>query len=259
MSAENFRVRPILLLGDPGIGKTYLATELAKSLSGKMEKVSASGVGFLLNGSQSTWTGAKCGQIFKALAEGETTSPVFIVDEVDKMGDSARSNLGGSMLPVLLELLEPGTAVCFKDEFFEMDFDASRIVFILTANDLSSVPEPLRSRVEIFDVPRPQAGQRMRIIKSEFKELNRLTNSKIKLDVATSKELANRIDFDMRRTGSLVRECFIAALMDGKKTAKIVFPNDERTKVFDGSSKYHGTKTGFMQKIPEYKKPVNGY
>lgn len=241
MGAKNFRVRPILLLGEPGIGKTYLAMELAKSLGGAMEKVSASGAGFMLNGSQSTWTGAKCGQVFKALAEGETTSPVFILDEIDKMGDDERHPI----LPVILELLEPGTAAIFKDEFFEMNFDASRIIFVLTANSLNNVPEALRSRVEIFNVPRPDVDQRMRIIKAEMKGLRTTTGQKIQLDKASSTMLANRTDIDMRRTSSIVRDAFVQAIMDNKKTAIVIIPDDNQCR----------SKIGFLLGDFSTKKP----
>lgn len=242
MGAKSFRVRPILLLGDPGIGKTYLAMALASSLGGSMEKVSAGGSGFHLNGSQSTWTGAKCGQVFKALAEGDTTSPVFIIDEIDKMGEDDRNPI----LPILLELLEPGTAATFKDEFFEINFDASRIIFILTANDLTEVPEALRSRVEIFDVPHPEPEQRLRIIKAEFKELKVQTGRQIQLDKTTSQILSNRTDIDMRRTSSIVRDAFVEAMMNNKKIAVFTLPEDSKRKNSESNSKYNGSKVGFL-------------
>lgn len=241
MGAKSFRVRPILLLGDPGIGKTYLAMALAGSLGGSMEKVSAGGAGFQLNGCQSTWTGAKHGQVFKALAEGSTTSPVFIVDEIDKMGADERYPI----LPVLLELLEPGTAAVFKDEFFEMDFDASRIIFILTANRLDNVPEALLSRMEIFDVQRPEPDQRLRIIEAELKELRAQTGKKIRFDKASSQKLADRTDIDMRRTTSIVRDAFVEAIMKDEKVAQIVLPVDGKRNAGRGSS-YNGTSVGFL-------------
>lgn len=241
MGAKSFRVRPILLLGDPGIGKTYLAMALAGSLGGSMEKVSAGGAGFLLNGSQSTWTGAKHGQVFKALAEGSTTSPVFIVDEIDKMGEDERYPI----LPVLLELLEPGTAAVFKDDFFEMDFDASRIIFILTANSLNNVPEALLSRVEIFDVQRPEPDQRLRIIEAELKELRAQTGKKIRFDKTSSQKLADRMDIDMRRTTSIVRDAFVEAIMKDENVAQIVMPEDGKRNV-GRNSQYKGTSVGFL-------------
>jgi ATP-dependent Lon protease len=241
MGAKSFRVRPILLLGDPGIGKTYLAMALAGSLGGSMEKVSAGGAGFLLNGSQSTWTGAKHGQVFKALAEGSTTSPVFIVDEIDKMGEDERYPI----LPVLLELLEPGTAAVFKDEFFEMDFDASRIIFILTANSLNNVPEALLSRVEVFDVQRPEPDQRLRIIEAELKELRAQTGKRIRFDKTSSRKLADRTDIDMRRTTSIIRDAFVEAIMKDEKVAQIVMPEGGKRNGGCGNP-YNGTSVGFL-------------
>ena len=130
MNPADFRMTPILLLGDPGIGKTYLAMQLAQALGVNMEKLSAGGAqgGFQLTGSHNSWTGARPGGLFTLLAEGQFATPVVVIDEVDKIRDSQYP-----MLPVLLDLFEPHTARCFKDEFFEMQFDASRIIFVLTA------------------------------------------------------------------------------------------------------------------------------
>lgn len=225
MKPEDFRITPILLLGDPGIGKTYLATQLAHSLGVSTEKISAGGAqgGFQLTGSHTSWQSARPGSLFKWLAEGESVSPVIVIDEIDKIRDSQYP-----VLPVLLDLLEPGTAKCFKDEFLEMEFDASRIIFVLTANSLEGVPTPLLSRVEVFDVPRPEPKQRLRIIQGVAAQLRLKTKKRIELDKDTSEMLAERIDLDLRKTTRLVREAFTKAMQSGEAVAKLLIPK------FDG-------------------------
>jgi ATP-dependent Lon protease len=227
MKTEKFRVRPILLLGDPGIGKTMIATTLSKSMGGGMEKISAGGStgGFQLNGSHSSWTGGRPGQIFKALAESEFASPVVVIDEIDKMGGDNRY----PVLPVLLDLLEPETAMVFRDEFFEINVDASRIIFILTANSIANVPAPLLSRVTVFNVQRPAPAQRLRIIENEVKNLCEATDSKINLDKVSAQKLADRVDIDLRVTVSIIQESFAKAIMAKNDLVELVIKKDVYT------------------------------
>jgi ATP-dependent Lon protease len=222
MAPDEFRIIPILLLGDPGIGKTYLATQLAEALSVATEKISAGGAqgGFQFTGSHTSWMGARPGSLFTLLAEGRSASPVVVIDEVDKIGASAQY----PVLPVLLDLLEPNTAKKFKDQFFDMEFDASRMIFILTANSLDGVPAALLSRVEVFEVPRPEPAQRLRIIGQVMDQLCLKTKKQIAMDKGTSDLLAERMDIDLRRLSRLVKEAFAKALQLGAPLASIVLP-----------------------------------
>lgn len=224
MPCEDFRITPILLLGDPGIGKTYLATQLAESLGVSTEKISAGGAqgGFQLTGSHTSWHGARAGSLFTLLAEGKSAAPVLVIDEVDKIHDSQYP-----VLPVLLDLFEPDTAKLFKDEFFDMQFDASRVIFVLTANSLEGVPSPLLSRLEVFDVPRPEPEQRLRIIEDVARRLRRKTKTHIELDKAVCERLADRTDLDLRKTTRLVKEAFSKALAAGERVARFEMPQKE--------------------------------
>jgi ATP-dependent Lon protease len=222
MAPDEFRITPILLLGDPGIGKTYLATQLADALGVATEKISAGGAqgGFQFTGSHTTWTGARPGSLFTLLAEGGSASPVVVIDEVDKIGASAQC----PVLPVLLDLLEPNTAKKFKDQFFDMEFDASRMIFILTANSLDGVPAALLSRVDVFEVPRPEPAQRLRIIEQLTAQLCFKTKTQIAMDQGSSDLLAERVDIDLRRLSRLVKDAFVKALQLGAPRASIVLP-----------------------------------
>jgi ATP-dependent Lon protease len=224
MPPIDFHVTPILLLGDPGIGKTYLASELAGALGVEMEKISAGGTqaGFQVNGSDSTWATAKYGALINLLAQGESSSPVLVIDEVDKIGNSSSSPI----LPTLLDLLETRSAKCFRDIFFGMEFDCSRMIFILTANTIESVPLPLLSRVNVFDVPRPEPSQRLRIIKREISQWQKKTKRHgIEFDLSACLELAERVDLDLRKTTDLVREGFGRAISTKVDVAKLVIPH----------------------------------
>jgi ATP-dependent Lon protease len=222
MAPAEFRIAPTLLLGEPGIGKTYLASQLANALGVPMDKISAGTAqgGFQLTGSHPSWTRAMPGSVFTLLANGASATPVLVIDEVDKIGD------GGAypIIPTLLDLLEANTARTFKDEFFDMSIDASRIVVVLTANDLDAVPEPLLSRAAVFHVPRPGVAQRLRIIQLEVAKLNQKTRRKLALD-GSAQEMAQCADLDLRQTIRAVREAFSNALINGASALTIVPPS----------------------------------
>lgn len=221
MRSADFHISPILLLGEPGIGKTYLATQLAQVIGSSTHKVSAgsSQGGFQLSGSHTSWEGAKHGSILEALAEGRSASPVFVIDEVDKIVDGRYP-----MIPVLLDLLEPESAKAFKDEYFEMTFDASRIIFVLTANTLEGVPEPLLSRVEVFNVPRPEMEQRLRVIQQTANSLQKRLVNPIGLDDASCYQLAEDDGIDMRKLIRVVQESFGRSILNNEPMVRLQPP-----------------------------------
>jgi len=156
------------------------------------------------------------------LAEDKSASPVMVIDEVEKIGTSAQYPL----LPVLLDLLEPATAKRFKDQFLELEFDASRMIFVLTANSLEGIPPALLSRVEVFHVPRPERAQRLRIIRETHADLCTKTKKQISMDEGNWEVLASRTDLDLRKLVRLVREAFGKALQSNRTVAEMVLPMD---------------------------------
>jgi len=127
-------------------------------------------------------------------------------------------------LPVLLDLLDAGTAQRFRDEYFEMEFDASRIVVVLTANSIDKVPQPLLSRVEVFKVPAPEPAQRLRIMQKIMADLSEKTGHAIAFAPEAAERLADRMDVDLRQLERMVRAAFAMALQAGDKVARLKTP-----------------------------------
>jgi ATP-dependent Lon protease len=152
-SGDGLEVTPMLLLGPPGIGKTHFARKLAELLGTGMCLVPMSSMtaGWLLSGASSQWKGAKPGKVFEALVEGQYANPVIVVDEIDKASADAQYDPLGAMY----SLLEHDTAGAFIDEFAEIAIDASQVIWILTANDERSIPEPIMNRMNVFEIDAP--------------------------------------------------------------------------------------------------------
>src|SRR5690349_19427134 len=166
---EAVQFLPMLLLGEPGLGKTYFAKRLAQALATGFEFVSMSSLtaGWVLTGASAQWHNARPGKVAQTLIEGEYANPVVVLDEVDKAGGDARYDPMGA----LYSLLERDTALHFKDEFIDVDIDASHILWVATANDESSIPEPILNRMNVYEIDRPDAEGARRIALSVYKEI----------------------------------------------------------------------------------------
>ena len=154
---DGLEMTPILLLGDPGIGKTHFAKRLAGLLGTGMSLVPMSSMtaGWLLSGSSSQWKGAKPGKVFEALVDGQYANPVIVVDEIDKAACDAQYDPLGA----LYSLLEHDTAGTFTDEFAEVAIDASQVIWITTANDARGIPDPILNRMNVFEIAAPTPEQ----------------------------------------------------------------------------------------------------
>ncbi|HTJ97809.1 MAG TPA: AAA family ATPase [Rhodocyclaceae bacterium] len=166
---EPVQFTPILLLGEPGIGKTHFAKHLSAMLGTGFEFVSMSSLtaGWILSGASSQWNNAKAGKVANALIDGDYANPLMVLDEVDKAGGDSRYDPMGA----LYSLLEHDTARAFRDEFVDIDMDASNLLWIATANDASSLPEPILNRMNVYEVPRPDSAQAAAIAERLYAEI----------------------------------------------------------------------------------------
>ncbi len=164
---DPLELTPLLLVGDPGVGKTRFARGLAALLgTGNVTlSLAQTTAGWIVGGSASTWQGAKPGKVFETLLHGESSNPVVTIDEIDKASRGQYDPLGA-----FYALLERDTASEFVDEYVDLPVDASRIVWIATANDARAVPEPILSRMRVIEVRSPTRDEARVIAAAMYRE-----------------------------------------------------------------------------------------
>ena len=243
-NTKNSKSPIICLAGPPGVGKTSLAKSIAKSMNRNFVKISVGGVNdeAEIIGHRRAYIGANPGRIISGMKKAGSSNPVFLIDEIDKMTRDYK----GDPASALLEVLDQEQNQNFYDNYIEEEYDLSQVLFILTANYLYNIPEPLRDRLEIIELSGYTEYEKLDIVKRHIlpKELENhgLTNKNIKLNDDT---ILNIIRYYTKEAGVREAERLIATICRKVVTEMISSKNKKTLYKIDDIEKYLGKKKYF--------------
>ena len=240
---QNVKGQIICLVGPPGVGKTSIVRSVAETMGRKYSRLALGGVSdeAEIRGHRKTYIGSMPGRIISSLTQAKTMNPIILLDEIDKLGSSYK----GDPSSALLEVLDPEQNNSFRDNYLEFPVDLSKVLFITTANDASSIPAPLYDRMEIIELPGYTAEEKLMIAKNHLikkqMKMYELTGANVRF---SDKAIKFIIDGYTREAGvrrleqvisSILRKCVVKIENGENKRISI---NPELIKDLLGPEKY---------------------
>lgn len=244
----------ICLVGPPGVGKTSIASSIAKTLNRRFARVSLGGVNdeSEIRGHRKTYLGSMPGRIINAFRQAKSYNPLILFDEIDKMGNDYKGDPASAML----EVLDGEQNSAFVDHYIELPFDLSRALFLTTANTLDTIPSPLRDRMEIIELSSYTREEKFQIAKRHLvkKQLQKHGITKEMLSVRDS-ALYEIIDCYTREAGVRTLERQIGAVC--RKAAKLIAEGaEDKLVVTDKNIEEFLTRRRFIKNKPQVKNQV---
>ena len=252
--APELKGQVLCLVGPPGVGKTSIAMSMAKAMNRKLARVSLGGVSdeAEIRGHRKTYVGAMPGRIISAIHQAKSCNPLILLDEIDKLGYDHR----GDPSSALLEVLDGEQNSTFRDNFLEVSFDLSEVLFVTTANTTDTIPRPLLDRMEVIELSSYTDEEKVQIAKKHLlpKEIKRHGLSKGQLRV-TDGALREIIAAYTRESGVRVLERRLAAVC--RKTAmrvvtddvKVIHVTDKNLEEFLGVPRYHPERQALEERV----------
>lgn len=252
--APELKGQIICLVGPPGVGKTSIAMSMAKAMNRKLARISLGGVSdeAEIRGHRKTYVGAMPGRIINAIDQARSCNPLILLDEIDKLGYDHR----GDPSSALLEVLDGEQNSTFRDNFLEIPFDLSQVMFITTANTTDTIPRPLLDRMEVIELSSYTDEEKVQIAKKHLlpKERKRhgLTKAQLKVSDGALREI---IAAYTRESGVRVLErrlaaiCRKAAMKVVSEEAKAIKVTEKDLEEYLGVPRYHPERQALEERV----------